>query len=56
MIKAMQCNGGVYRVEEENGQAYVYDSYDELTQSYDIVGVLSHSMSLTFVVTRKAAC
>lgn len=53
MKKAMQCNGGIYRVEHEDGAVYIYDSFEEMRESYDIVGVLTPSMFLTFIVTRK---
>jgi hypothetical protein len=52
MIEAMKCAGGVYRV-DDNGQVYIFDSYEELTENYNIVGVLTPSMFLTYIVTTK---
>jgi hypothetical protein len=53
MTKAMQCNGGIYRVEHEDGTVYIYDNYNELTEHYNILGVLTPSFGLTFVVSPK---
>lgn len=53
MIKAIQCDGGIYRVEHDNGQVEIYDNLSDLSEHYNIKGVLTPSMSLTFVVEHK---
>lgn len=54
MIKAMQCRAGIWRVEDgETGRVEIYDTYGELTSSYRVIGVLTPSIGLTYIVERR---